>query len=115
MKVLTLTQDNFAEKVAKSQLPVLVDFWAPWCGPCKSMAPILDEVAEEYDGKMLVGKVNVDEEEMLARMFGIRSIPFFVIFEDGKPSRSMVGSVTKEQFIKFIENAQQDPAVGEDK
>lgn len=103
MKEITLTKENFTTEVLKSEKPVLVDFWATWCGPCKAMLPIVEELSEELDGKIKIGKVNVDDEEFLARTFGIRSIPCFVLFEDGKALRSAVGSMPKEDLVKFID------------
>ncbi|MBR2933839.1 MAG: thioredoxin [Clostridia bacterium] len=102
MKEIILTQDNFNEEIQNAKTPVLVDFWAPWCGPCRNMLPIVEELSEELDGQVKIGKVNVDEEEMLARLFNVRSIPMFVVFENGKPVRSFLGSCPKQTLIDFI-------------
>ena len=90
MAVLTITKDNFENEVLKSDVPVLVDFWASWCGPCRMMSPIVDQIAEEVtDCK--VGKINVDEEGELAQQFGIMSIPSLLVFKDGKLVKTAVG------------------------
>lgn len=103
MKEVTLTKENFSDEVLKSEQKVLVDFWATWCYPCKTMLPIIDELSEELKDTVKIGKVDVDEEDFLAAAFGIRSIPGFIIFEGGKPVRKTVGSMTKEDLVKFIE------------
>lgn len=91
MKTITITKDNFKQEVTDSDLPVLVDFWAPWCGPCRMVAPVLDELAKEVDGKAKIGKVNVDEELELAQQFGIMSIPTMIIFEKGTAKNKIIG------------------------
>ncbi len=93
---VTVTKSNFEEEVLKSAVPVLVDFWADWCGPCKMLAPTLAEIAEENKGKIKVGKVNVDNEDELSREFGIVSIPTVILFENGKPVKTSVGLVPKQ-------------------
>lgn len=103
MKEVILTSDNFNEVIQNAKTPVLVDFWAQWCGPCRNMLPIVEELANELDGKVVIGKVNVDDEEMLARLFNVRSIPMFVVFEEGKPVRSLLGSCPKQTLIDLIE------------
>ncbi len=82
--ILTLTQQNFATEVLKAAQPVLVDFWAEWCGPCKAIAPVLDELAQEYDGKVLIGKVDIDQHQQLAAEYGISAIPTLLLFKGGE-------------------------------
>ncbi len=90
------TKDNFEEEVVNSSVPVLVDFYADWCGPCKMMGPVVEKLAEEYEGKAKVGKVNVDDEEEFAARFNVMSIPFFAVIKDGKLVDSSLGATTKD-------------------
>ena len=99
---ITLTKGNFEDEVLKSEIPVLVDFWASWCGPCKMLAPTVAQIAEEYSGKIKVGKVNVDEEESLSREYGIVSIPTVILFKDGKPEKTSIGLVPKETLVSML-------------
>jgi thioredoxin 1 len=103
---IPIQSGNFEDEVLKSPVPVLVDFWAEWCGPCKVIGPILDQVAEEYAGKLKVCKINVDEENELAGQHGIVSIPTLVVYKDGKIVRQQVGSIPKVQiealFAEYI-------------
>ena len=102
MSVITITKENFAQEVLQAQQPVLVDFWAAWCGPCKMLSPIVDELAGEHP-EIKVGKVNVDEQVELAQQFGVMSIPTLILFKGGKPVTSSVGVRPKgdlEQLIK---------------
>jgi thioredoxin 1 len=90
--IVTLTQENFANEVLQSLTPVLVDFWAEWCGPCKAIAPILDELADEYSGKVTIGKVNIDDHQGLAAEYGVRAIPTLLVFNKGQVTEQVVGA-----------------------
>ncbi len=100
--MLTITKDNFEQEVLKSDKKVLVDFWASWCGPCRMLSPVIDEIAKETD-KVKVGKVNVDEESELATQFAVMSIPTLILFENGKPVKQMVGAQPKSVILSMIE------------
>lgn len=102
MAEITLTSDIFDTEVLDSNVPVLVDFWASWCGPCKMLAPIIEEIAKEYDGKIKVGKVNVDDEQKLAMDYGIASIPTVILFKDGEIKETLIGYRGKEEFETAI-------------
>jgi thioredoxin len=93
--IVKLTGDNFSAEVLESAKPILVDFWAEWCGPCKMIAPVLDELAAEYDGRVRIGKVNIDEEQNLAAQYGIQSIPTLLLFDKGQVSEQIVGLRSK--------------------
>ncbi|HDN86150.1 MAG: thioredoxin [Candidatus Omnitrophota bacterium] len=95
--------DNFQEEVLNSSLPVLVDFWASWCAPCQMLAPIIDEVAKEYQGKLKVAKLNIEEAPQIATHYGIMSIPTLMIFKEGKAMGKVVGVLPKEEIIKFFQ------------
>ena len=95
MAVITLTKENFEAEALKASVPVLVDFWASWCGPCRMVSPIVDEIAEESDGSYKVGKVNVDEQPELASQFGVMSIPTLIVLENGKVKNTAVGARPK--------------------
>lgn len=102
MAVKNLTGDNFEQEVIQEALPVLVDFWAPWCGPCKMVGPIVETLAAENEGKMVVAKVNVDENKSLAVQYGIRGIPTLVFFKDGAEVKRVVGAQNKSQLQTSI-------------
>ena len=103
MSEIVITRENFKEEVLQSDLPVLVDFWASWCGPCKMLAPTIAQIAEEQAGKVKVGKVNVDEEQELAAQFRIMSIPTLVLFRNGAVAAQAVGVQPKAQIEKMFE------------
>ncbi len=100
-----LTDDNFSAEVLNSGLPVLVDFWATWCGPCRMIAPIVQELSSEYEGRAKVGKLDVDEAQKTAAEFGIRSIPTLLIFKGGKVADQVIGAVPKRQIAEKLEAA----------
>lgn len=104
-KVCTFTDDNFEAEVLKSSVPVLVDFWATWCAPCKAIAPIVEELAESYAGRIKIGKVNVDENQATPGQYGVRGIPTLVLFKDGKVVDQLVGAVPRNQLEALLEKA----------
>ncbi|HYQ72192.1 MAG TPA: thioredoxin TrxA [Gammaproteobacteria bacterium] len=103
-KILYLTDDTFEDEVLKSSAPVLVDYWAEWCGPCKMIAPILDEIASEYTGKIKVAKLNIDDNPQTPPKYGIRGIPTLMLFKDGNVEATKVGALSKSQLTAFIDS-----------
>ena len=101
---LEFTSDNFESEVLKADKPVLVDFWAEWCGPCKMLTPTINALAEEYTGKYSIGKLNVDDHSDIAAKYGIRSIPCLLFFKDGKVEKQVVGAVDKSEIASILEN-----------
>lgn len=101
--IVTLSDASFEDDVVNAEGPVLVDFWAEWCGPCKMIAPILSEVATEYAGKVTVGKLNIDENSATPPKFGIRGIPTLLLFKDGKVAATKVGALSKTQLVEFLD------------
>lgn len=99
-----VTDASFEAEVIKADLPVLVDYWAEWCGPCKMIAPILDEVARDYAGKLRVAKVNIDENQDTPARFGIRGIPTLMLFKDGNVEATKVGALSKSQLTAFLDS-----------
>ena len=105
VKPVEIEESKFDEAVLKARMPVLVDFWAPWCGPCRMVAPVVDELASEYDGKVSFVKVNVDNNPQIASQYGVMSIPTLIIFKNGKPVANMVGFRPKAELKKSLEKA----------
>ena len=101
---ITVTSNNFRSVVAEAELPVLVDFWATWCGPCQAVGPVIDEIATENKDKLVVGKVNVDEQQALAQMFGVMSIPTMLLFKDGKVAKPLTGARPKAAIMAAIKD-----------
>lgn len=102
MSVLKLTNKNFKEEVLHSDKPVLADFWAEWCGSCRALAPIIDELAEEFDGAVKIGKVNIDEETLLPVYYGVQSIPTLILFDNGRSIKRVVGHHTKNEIKRAL-------------
>ena len=103
--IVYVTDDSFEEEVLKSEIPVLVDYWAEWCGPCKMIAPILDEIVADYAGKLKIAKLNIDENAATPPKFGIRGIPTLMIFKDGEVEATKVGALSKSQLTAFIDSS----------
>jgi len=103
-KIVYVTDDTFEQEVINSDSPVLVDYWAEWCGPCKMIAPILDEIAEAYDGKVKIAKLNIDDNNETPPKYGIRGIPTLMLFKNGNVEATKVGAVSKSQLMAFIDS-----------
>ena len=101
--IIEISDNNFDEEVLKSDLPVLVDFWAPWCGPCRAIAPVVEELSAEYEGKLKVAKCNVDDNPKTPSKYGIRAIPTLIIFKGGNVSEQITGAVAKSQIMAAID------------
>lgn len=101
--MINFTDENFKKEVLGSDLPVLVDYWAPWCGPCKMITPVVEELAKEFEGKVKIGKVNVDDSPKIATQYGIMSIPTLMFFKNGKVSDQITGALNKQALKKKIE------------
>ncbi len=104
-KAITIEGNNFDKVVLQSKIPVLVDFWAPWCGPCRMVAPLIEELAEEYEGRISFGKVDVDQDSKIASKYGIMSIPTLLIFKKGEPISHIVGFRPKEELKRSLDTA----------
>ncbi len=102
MAVINLNKENFEEEVLQSRMPVLIDFWASWCGPCRMMAPVLEEIAQSMETSIKVAKVNIDENPELAEKYGVMSIPTFVVVKNGQETGRTVGVQSKEEIVKLI-------------
>lgn len=102
--ILNVTDDSFEADVLRNDQPVLVDYWAEWCGPCKMIAPVLEEVADEYAGKMVVAKLNIDDNPNTPPKYGIRGIPTLMIFKNGEVAATKVGALSKSQLLEFIQS-----------
>ena len=104
-KPIEVNEKSFEESVVKASTPVLVDFWAPWCPPCRAVAPVVEELANEYEGKISFAKVNVDENSTIAGRYGIQSIPTLILFKDGKPMQQVIGFRPKAELKKHLDAA----------
>jgi thioredoxin 1 len=101
--ILHVTDSSFEDEVLKSELPVIIDFWAEWCGPCKMIAPILDQIADQYKGKLTVAKINIDDNQDTPATYGVRGIPTLILFKNGEAAATKVGAVSKSQLEAFID------------
>ena len=102
--ITTLTDNSFEKEVMNAELPVLVDFWAEWCGPCKMIAPVLDDIAEVYKGRLIVAKINIDENTATPQKFGVRGIPTLMLFKNGELESTKVGAISKSQLTAFLDS-----------
>ncbi|MCK5892948.1 MAG: thioredoxin TrxA [Endozoicomonadaceae bacterium] len=103
-EIINITDATFEEHVLKEELPVLVDYWAEWCGPCKMIAPILEDIAVEYEGKLKICKLNIDENEVIAPKYNVRGIPTLMLFRNGEMIASKVGALSKSQLSEFLDS-----------
>ena len=103
MATKNVTDENFETEVLKADKPALVDFWAEWCGPCKMIAPVLDDIATEYDGKVTIGKLNIDQNSATPPKYGVRGIPTLLLFKDGEIADTKVGALSKTQLKEFLD------------
>jgi thioredoxin 1 len=103
-RITALTNDNFEIEVGQANVPVLVDFWAEWCGPCKTIAPVLEELAADYEGKLKIAKLNVDDHREMTEKFNIRGIPTLILFKNGEPEATKVGALSKSQLQAFLDS-----------
>jgi thioredoxin 1 len=104
MTTVNITSDNFDSEVLQSEQPVLMDFWAEWCGPCKTIAPILDQIADEYKGRLQIAKLDVEENQAIAMKYGVRSIPTLMLFKGGVVEAQHIGMLSKEQLITLLDS-----------
>jgi thioredoxin 1 len=102
-KIKHVSDDSFEAEIINHEGPVLVDFWAPWCGPCKAMMPLLDEIAVEYEGRLTIAKINVDEHKLAPGKYNVRGIPAMILFKDGTECTRLVGAMTKTRFVASLE------------
>ncbi len=102
--IVAVTDDNFENEVMNAELPVLLDFWAAWCGPCKMIAPILDEIASSYQGRLKVAKINIDDNTLTPQKFGVRGIPTLMLFKNGELESTKVGALSKSQLTAFLDS-----------